>query len=92
MQTVASGKSDVISSVQSPLLCVKCEQTLSQQRYILHDGLPYCIRCYETNFSNVCAECGILIATDSKVPTHIILIINLSANPIGGLEITSYND
>jgi len=78
MQTEAASKTDDVlsSAAQSPLLCVKCEQTLSQQRYILHDGLPYCIRCYETNYSNVCAECGILIATDSKV----IIIVLSSKN------------
>ena len=68
MQTAAAvTNSDVIPSTQAPLQCVKCQQTLSQQRYILHDGLPYCIHCYETNYSNVCNECGLLIATDSKV-------------------------
>ena len=68
MQAAAvSTTSDLISSTQAPLQCVKCQQTLSQQRYILHDGLPYCIHCYEANYSNLCNECGLLIATDSKV-------------------------
>jgi len=68
MQTVAAGNAaDVAIPQQSPLQCVKCESSLSQQRYILHDGLPYCIHCYEANYSNVCTECGHLIATDSKV-------------------------
>ena len=68
MQMSAASKTDILPTAQPPpLQCVKCEETLSQQRYILHDGLPYCIHCYEANYSNVCAECGFIIATDSKV-------------------------
>jgi len=37
MQTAAASKTDVIPSLQPPLQCVKCDQTLAQQRYILHD-------------------------------------------------------
>ena len=71
--------SDLISPTQAPLQCVKCQQTLSQQRYILHDGLPYCIHCYETNYSNVCNECGLLIATDSKVTDIADFLANVNS-------------
>jgi len=50
-----------------PLKCVQCKQSLSTQPYILHDTQPYCINCYESNYANVCAACGLIIATDSKV-------------------------
>jgi len=64
---VARNKTDADLPPQSPLRCVKCEQTLSQQRYVLHDGHPYCIHCYESEYANVCTECSQIIATDSKV-------------------------
>ena len=70
MQTAVESKTDAVSAAsRGPLRCVECEQTLSQQRYILHDDQPHCVHCYETKYANVCAECGLLIATDSKV-TH----------------------
>jgi len=51
-----------------PMKCAKCEQTLSEQRYKIHDGMSYCIHCYEANYANViCAACGCIIAVDSKV-------------------------
>ena len=67
MQTTVESKADTVPSTSVPLQCFHCEQTLSQQGYILHEGQPYCIHCYESKYSNLCAECGLLIATESKV-------------------------
>ena len=68
LNSKSGGDEHSTSTADQPLRCVKCDQTLSQQRYILHDALPYCIHCYETNYSNVCHGCNTVIATDSKVP------------------------
>jgi hypothetical protein len=34
--------------------------------YILRDEHPFCIKCYEETFANVCDECGKAIGIDSK--------------------------
>ena len=67
MQAAVDSRSGGIPPPAGPLECIECEQSLSQQRYILHEGQPHCIPCYETKYANSCAECRLLIATDSKV-------------------------
>lgn len=46
--------------------CWSCDSPLTGQRYILREDHPYCVRCYETTFANVCHECHKPIGTDSK--------------------------
>ncbi|KAI6182377.1 BMA-LIM-9, isoform c [Aphelenchoides bicaudatus] len=46
--------------------CWQCDSTLTGQRYILRDEHPFCIKCYEETFANVCDECGKAIGIDSK--------------------------
>jgi LIM domain len=46
--------------------CYHCERNLSGSRYILKDEHPYCIKCYEDRFANMCEECRRKIGTDSK--------------------------
>nr|CAD2173587.1 unnamed protein product [Meloidogyne enterolobii] len=46
--------------------CWQCDGQLTGQRYILRDEHPYCIKCYEEIFSNVCDECQKHIGIDSK--------------------------
>jgi hypothetical protein len=47
--------------------CWQRDGQLTGQRYILRDEHPYCIKCYEEIFSNVCDECQKHIGIDSKV-------------------------
>lgn len=47
--------------------CTKCEKSLVGQRYILNSEKPYCIDCYDANFTNTCAACGERITSASKV-------------------------
>ncbi|KAL3124423.1 hypothetical protein niasHT_007706 [Heterodera trifolii] len=46
--------------------CWQCDSQLTGQRYILRDDHPYCIKCYEEIFANVCDECQKHIGIDSK--------------------------
>lgn len=48
--------------------CFQCDLSLSGQRYIKSssDQQPYCVKCYETLFANVCAECKTVIGTGNK--------------------------
>jgi uncharacterized CHY-type Zn-finger protein len=54
--------------------CWNCDTSLTGQRYVLkNEGQqgtkeehPYCIKCYENVFANVCVECEKIIGIDSK--------------------------
>ncbi|RWS09757.1 LIM domain-containing protein-like protein [Dinothrombium tinctorium] len=46
--------------------CWQCDETLTGRRYILKEEHPYCIKCYESMFSNVCEECSKAIGIDAK--------------------------
>ncbi|EEB12480.1 limpet, putative [Pediculus humanus corporis] len=46
--------------------CWQCDEALTGQRYVLRDEHPYCIKCYESVFANVCEECNKIIGIDSK--------------------------
>ncbi|VDD74872.1 unnamed protein product [Mesocestoides corti] len=46
--------------------CSNCEKSLVGQRYILNSEKPYCIDCYDANFTNSCAACGKRITSASK--------------------------
>jgi len=54
------------SSGPEQFSCYHCDRNLSGSRYILKDEHPYCIKCYEDRFANVCEECRRKIGTDSK--------------------------
>lgn len=57
--------------------CWQCDEALTGQRYVLRDDHPYCIKCYESVFANVCEECNKIIGIDSKVNIKIDLIFLL---------------
>ncbi|XP_067140319.1 prickle planar cell polarity protein 3-like isoform X2 [Centruroides vittatus] len=46
--------------------CEKCDNSLSGQSFVIREEHPYCIQCYETEFSNICDGCGKIIGIDSK--------------------------
>lgn len=47
--------------------CTECQESLYGHKYILKEEKPYCIKCYETLFSNTCEVCQKLISCTSKV-------------------------
>uniref|UniRef100_A0A3Q4HFG1 Four and a half LIM domains protein 2-like n=1 Tax=Neolamprologus brichardi TaxID=32507 RepID=A0A3Q4HFG1_NEOBR len=46
--------------------CTECQESLYGHKYILKEEKPYCIKCYETLFSNTCEVCQKLISCTSK--------------------------
>ncbi|XP_014243586.1 protein prickle-like isoform X1 [Cimex lectularius] len=38
--------------------CTECEKQLGGQRYIMREGRPYCINCFDTLFAEFCDSCG----------------------------------
>jgi LIM domain-containing protein 2 len=46
--------------------CQLCAVNLVGQRYILRDDQPYCKKCYEQQFANMCEACKTPITTDFK--------------------------
>ncbi|XP_071455620.1 prickle planar cell polarity protein 3 isoform X4 [Hetaerina americana] len=46
--------------------CWQCDESLTGQRYVLRDEHPYCVRCYESVFANLCEQCNKTIGIDSK--------------------------
>lgn len=55
--------------------CWQCDEALTGQRYVLRDEHPYCIKCYESVFANVCEECNKIIGIDSKVIIYVFSIL-----------------
>lgn|SRR6218665_2211468 len=60
-------------------VCLHCKVSLTGQRYILHDDRPYCKKCYEDLFANICDKCKTPITCDFKVHTmHSIVLLSQS--------------
>lgn len=57
--------------------CWQCDESLTGQRYVLRDDHPYCIKCYESVFANVCEECNKTIGIDSKVRQWVHMEVKL---------------
>ncbi|KAL3307753.1 Four and a half LIM domains protein 2, partial [Cichlidogyrus casuarinus] len=51
---------------QEDFFCQQCKLSLIGQKYILQDEKPYCLKCYEDNFTNVCDACKAKISCDAK--------------------------
>ncbi|XP_055387029.1 protein prickle [Condylostylus longicornis] len=50
--------------------CFECEKQLGGQRYIMRDGKPYCLQCFDTMFAEYCDFCGEPIGVDQGQMTH----------------------
>ncbi|XP_076358526.1 uncharacterized protein LOC143251063 isoform X2 [Tachypleus tridentatus] len=50
--------------------CFECDMRLGGQRYIMKDGRPYCLTCYDAMFSEYCDTCGEPIGVDQGQMTH----------------------
>ncbi|XP_039956808.1 uncharacterized protein LOC120772332 isoform X1 [Bactrocera tryoni] len=50
--------------------CFECEHQLGGQRYIMRDGKPYCLNCFDTMFAEYCDYCGEVIGVDQGQMSH----------------------
>ena len=44
--------------------CFECDLQLGGQRYIMRDGRPYCLPCFDCMFAEYCDSCGEAIGVD----------------------------
>lgn len=44
--------------------CLECDRQLGGQRYIMRDGRPYCLHCFDAMFAEYCDSCGEPIGVD----------------------------
>lgn len=47
-------------------MCRHCDVNLAGQRYVLRDRKPFCIDCYEQQYSHLCEKCHKSIGIDSS--------------------------
>ncbi|CAG0895762.1 unnamed protein product [Cyprideis torosa] len=50
--------------------CFECEQNLGGQRYIMREGKPYCLQCFDGMFAEFCDTCGEIIGVDQGQMSH----------------------
>nr|CAD7428784.1 unnamed protein product [Timema monikensis] len=50
--------------------CFECDRQLGGQRYIMRDGHPYCLHCFDAMFAEYCDSCGEPIGVDQGQMSH----------------------
>ncbi|XP_025206693.1 protein prickle-like [Melanaphis sacchari] len=50
--------------------CLECDKQLGGQRYIMRDGRPYCLQCFDGLFAEYCDSCGDPISVDHGQMSH----------------------
>uniref|UniRef100_A0A1B6DJX5 Protein prickle n=1 Tax=Clastoptera arizonana TaxID=38151 RepID=A0A1B6DJX5_9HEMI len=50
--------------------CLECDRQLGGQRYIMRDGRPYCLYCFDAMFAEYCDSCGEPIGVDHGQMSH----------------------
>ncbi|XP_077487756.1 uncharacterized protein LOC144098767 isoform X2 [Amblyomma americanum] len=50
--------------------CFECDRQLGGQRYIMRDGRPYCLRCFDAMFAEYCDTCGEPVGVDQGQMSH----------------------
>lgn len=55
--------------------CLECDRQLGGQRYIMRDGRPYCLNCFDAMFAEYCDSCGEPIGVDHGMNKSKISII-----------------
>eukprot|EP00093_Oithona_nana_P002807 02807.XXX_59423_39952_1 [CDS] Oithona nana genome sequencing. len=50
--------------------CFECDRQLGGQRYIMREGRPYCLGCFDCMFAEYCDACGETIGVDQGQMTH----------------------
>ena len=52
--------------------CFECDRNLGGQRYIMREGRPYCLTCFDCMFAEYCDACGETIGVDQGICTSLI--------------------
>lgn len=47
--------------------CHYCKESLFGKKYVLREENPYCVKCYESLYSNTCEECKKPIGCNTRV-------------------------
>ncbi|XP_055702861.1 protein prickle-like isoform X2 [Phlebotomus papatasi] len=50
--------------------CFECDKQLGGQRYIMRDGKPFCLPCFDAMFAEYCDYCGEPIGVDQGQMSH----------------------
>jgi len=50
--------------------CFECDRNLGGQRYIMREGRPYCLTCFDCMFAEYCDACGETIGVDQGQMSH----------------------
>ncbi|KAL5288951.1 PRICKLE2.2 family protein [Megaselia abdita] len=50
--------------------CFECDKQLGGQRYIMRDGKPFCLTCFDAMFAEYCDYCGEVIGVDQGQMSH----------------------
>lgn len=50
--------------------CHECEKQLGGQRYIMREGKPFCLLCFDAMFAEYCDYCGEAIGVDQGQMSH----------------------
>uniref|UniRef100_A0A8D8Q7G3 Protein prickle n=1 Tax=Cacopsylla melanoneura TaxID=428564 RepID=A0A8D8Q7G3_9HEMI len=54
----------------SHFACLECDTQLGGRRYIMRDGRPYCLVCFDADFAETCDSCGESIRVDQGQMSH----------------------
>ncbi|KAI5707430.1 hypothetical protein M8J77_002443 [Diaphorina citri] len=54
----------------SHFACLECDTQLGGRRYIMRDGRPYCLVCFDQDFAEMCDSCGQSIRVDQGQMSH----------------------
>ncbi|XP_063215984.1 protein espinas-like [Bacillus rossius redtenbacheri] len=50
--------------------CFECDRQLGGQRYIMRDGHPFCLHCFDAMFAEYCDSCGEPVGVDQGQMSH----------------------
>lgn len=50
--------------------CFECDRQLGGERYVMRDGRPFCLDCFDATFAEYCDACGDPIGVDQGQMSH----------------------
>lgn len=50
--------------------CFECDRQLGGERYVMRDGRPFCLHCFDATFAEYCDSCGDPIGVDQGQMSH----------------------
>ncbi|XP_071454394.1 prickle planar cell polarity protein 3-like, partial [Hetaerina americana] len=54
----------------SHFACMECDRRLGGERYIMREGRPFCLSCFDALFAEYCDSCGEAIGVDQGQMSH----------------------